>query len=352
MNERPDAPHMPRALKTLAGIVAVGALAIAGIGFAGSYTAVRALATRQGFGWFATVLPVGIDAGIVVLLALDLLLTWLRIPLPMLRHTAWVLTAATIAFNAAAAWPRPLGVSMHATIPILFIVIVEAGRHAVGRIADITADRHMEPVRLARWLLAPAPTFRLWRRMKLWELRSYEETIRREQDRLVYRIRLRARYGANWRRRAPVEMRIPLRLARHGVPLDRADTTPVPALSAADTDAVRPDRAPRTAPDAAPAVSAGQPRTSLSATPDITTEARADKGADTPLTSTDTVRPAMADAEADKPSVAALVRGCLDAGTDKPADVVSAVRAVRPDADIPTVKRTLRRERDKRTDYM
>jgi hypothetical protein len=35
------------------------------------------------FGWFANVFPVGIDAGIVVLLALDLLLTWLRIPFPL-----------------------------------------------------------------------------------------------------------------------------------------------------------------------------------------------------------------------------------------------------------------------------
>jgi Protein of unknown function (DUF2637) len=343
---------MPRAQRLLAGIIAVGAAGIAGIGFVGSYGSVRQLAARQGFGWFANVFPIGVDAGITVLLALDLFLTWKRIPLPLLRHTAWLLTSATVAFNAAAAWPRPLGVGMHATIPILFIVIVEAGRHAVGRLADITADRHMEPVRTARWLLAPLPTFRLWRRMKLWELRSYEEVVRREQDRLVYRIRLRARYGVNWRRRAPVEAVIPLRLARHGVPLAGPDTTPAPALSAADTGRVRPDTTPRTAPDKPSPAPPGQPRTALSASPDITADARADKGADTPLTSPDTVRPVMADSDADKPSVAALVRGCLDAGTDKPADVVSAVLAVRPDADIPTVKRTLRRERDKRTDYM
>ncbi|WP_141726569.1 DUF2637 domain-containing protein, partial [Actinacidiphila rubida] len=240
---------MPRALKALAGIAAVGAVAIAGIGFAGSYTAVRTLALHKGFGWFANVFPIGIDAGIVVLLALDLLLTWLRIPLPLLRHTAWLLTTATVAFNGAAAWPDSLGVGMHAVIPVLFVAVVEAARHAVGRIADITADRHMEAVRLARWALAPWPTFRLWRRMKLWELRSYEETIRREQDRLVYRIRLRARYGVAWRRRAPVEALIPLRLARHGVPLDGADTSAAPALSAPDTADVRPDNTPRTAPD-------------------------------------------------------------------------------------------------------
>ncbi len=218
------AMQLTRMHRILAGVVVTGAVVIAGIGFAGSYAAVRDLAIDKGFGRFANVFPIGIDAGIVVLLALDLLLTWIRIPFPLLRQTAWLLTAATIAFNGAAAWPDPVGVGMHAVIPILFVVSVEAARHAVGRIADITADRHMESVRIARWLLAPVPTFRLWRRMKLWELRSYEEVIRLEQDRLVYQARLRARYGRSWRRKAPVESLMPLRLARYGVPL--ADTAP------------------------------------------------------------------------------------------------------------------------------
>ncbi|MFE7586037.1 DUF2637 domain-containing protein [Streptomyces gardneri] len=211
--------QLTRTHRILIGLVIAGALIIAGIGFAGSYAAVRELAVAKGFGTFSYFFPIGIDAGICVLLALDLLLTWLRIPFPLLRQTAWVLTAATIAFNGAAAWPDPLGVGMHAVIPILFVVAVEAARHAVGRIADITADKHMEGVRLTRWLLSPVPTFRLWRRMKLWELRSYEQVIKLEQERLIYQARLQARYGRSWRRKAPVEALMPLRLARYGVPL-------------------------------------------------------------------------------------------------------------------------------------
>ncbi|MEU6578503.1 DUF2637 domain-containing protein [Streptomyces sp. NPDC046805] len=206
---------------------------IAGIGFAGSYAAVRELALNKGFGSFSYVFPIGIDAGICVLLALDLLLTWIRIPFPLLRQTAWLLTAATIAFNGAAAWPDPLGVGMHAVIPILFVVAVEAARHAIGRIADITADKHMEGVRLTRWLLSPIPTFLLWRRMKLWELRSYDQVIKLEQERLVYQARLRSRFGRAWRRKAPVESLMPLRLARYGVPL--AETAPA-GLAAAGID--------------------------------------------------------------------------------------------------------------------
>ncbi|WP_229713475.1 DUF2637 domain-containing protein [Streptomyces fuscichromogenes] len=210
--------------RVLIGVVVTGAMIIAGIGFAGSYAAVRELAIKKGFGNFSYVFPIGIDAGICVLLALDLLLTWIRIPFPLLRQTAWLLTVATIAFNGAAAWPDPLGVGMHAVIPILFVVSVEAARHAIGRIADITADKHMEGVRLTRWLLSPVPTFLLWRRMKLWELRSYDQVIKLEQERLVYQARLRSRFGRAWRRKAPVESLMPLRLARYGVPL--AETAP------------------------------------------------------------------------------------------------------------------------------
>ncbi|WP_330309917.1 MULTISPECIES: DUF2637 domain-containing protein [unclassified Streptomyces] len=216
--------RLTRMHRILIGVVVAGALVIAGIGFAGSYAAVRELAIKKGFGNFSYVFPIGIDAGICVLLALDLLLTWIRIPFPLLRQTAWLLTLATIAFNGAAAWPDPLGVGMHAVIPVLFVVSVEAARHAIGRIADITADKHMEGVRLTRWLLSPVPTFLLWRRMKLWELRSYEQVIKLEQDRLVYQARLHSRFGRAWGRKAPVESLMPLRLARYGVPL--AETAP------------------------------------------------------------------------------------------------------------------------------
>ena len=245
--------QLTRTHRILIGVVVFGAVIIAGIGFAGSYAAVRELALQKGFGNFSYVFPIGIDAGICVLLSLDLLLTWIRIPFPLLRQTAWLLTAATIAFNGAAAWPDPLGVGMHAVIPILFVVAVEAARHAIGRIADITADKHMEGVRLTRWLLAPVPTFLLWRRMKLWELRSYEQVIKLEQERLVYRARLHSRFGRAWRRKAPVESLMPLRLARYGVPL--AETAPA-GLAAAGIEPVLLPRGPRQS--EVPAVTGGQ----------------------------------------------------------------------------------------------
>ncbi|MFF9785671.1 DUF2637 domain-containing protein [Streptomyces nigrescens] len=229
--------RLNRAQRALVAVVVTGAVVIAAIGFTGSYSAVRELAARKGFGTFAIVFPIGVDAGIAVLLALDLLLTWLRIPFPTLRQAAWLLTAATIGFNSAAAWPDPIGTGMHSVIPVLFVVTVEAARHAVGRLAAITADRHIEGVRLWRWLLAPLPTFRLWRRMMLWEIRKYADVIEAEQQRLVYQAHLRSRFGRGWRWKAPVEDLLPLRITRYGVPLDVAARARTPESGRAAADA-------------------------------------------------------------------------------------------------------------------
>lgn len=74
--------------------------------------------------------------------------------------------------------------------------------------------------------------------MKLWELRSYEQVIKLEQDRLVYQARLHSRFGRAWRRKAPVESLMPLRLARYGVPL--AETAPAGLAAAGIEPALLP----------------------------------------------------------------------------------------------------------------
>ncbi|MFJ9521333.1 DUF2637 domain-containing protein [Kitasatospora sp. NPDC101801] len=206
----------------LIGFVAFGAVFIAAIGLGGSYLAVRDVAFRKGMGDFAPIFPIGVDAGILVLLTLDLVLTWLRIPFPLVRPTAWLLTAATIAFNAAASWPDPLGVGMHAVIPVLFIIISEAARHAVARLAQLSSDRSIEKIRLMRWVLAPGQTWRLWRRMHLWEIRSVGEAIRGEQARLTYKVLIEDSKPRKRRRTKglPAAAYLPLQLADLGVPME------------------------------------------------------------------------------------------------------------------------------------
>ncbi|MFF1709295.1 DUF2637 domain-containing protein [Streptomyces sp. NPDC058268] len=211
----------------LIGLIVLGAAAIAAIGFTGSYGAVRDLAVEKGFGGFADVLPIGIDAGIGVLLALDLLLTWLRMSMPMLRHAAWILTGATVWFNAAASWPDPLGVGLHMAMPVLFVIVVEAARHAIGRIADIEAKAHTETPKLIRWALAFRSTWRLWRRQQVWTVRDLNVAIADEGERLVYIRSLQSKYkvrfarnrkGLGWRQQATEAELRPLDLYDTGVP--------------------------------------------------------------------------------------------------------------------------------------
>ncbi|MFJ2401071.1 DUF2637 domain-containing protein [Streptomyces xanthochromogenes] len=230
-----------RLLRVLAGATITGAVVVGTIGFAGSYGAVRDLAQAKGFGPFSAWLPIGVDLGIAVLIGLDLVLSWLRISFPLLRHIAWLLTLCTIVFNATAGvpapsaanpdpsvWSDPMATAMHTTLPLLFLITVEAARHAVARLADLTTGRTMERVRLARWLLDPWRTARLRRQMLLWERGSYAQALHNEQNRLIYLTRLKAAHGRV--RRAPVEARLPLRLARYGVPLP--DVRPLAAAVA------------------------------------------------------------------------------------------------------------------------
>lgn len=214
----PTAPGSPlepltRTQKILTGIVIGAVLTIATLGFIGSYSAVTRLALAKGFGEFAHAFPIAVDAGIIAFLALDLLLTWRRIAFPLLRYTAWALTAATIAFNAVAAWPDPVGSSMHGVIPILFVIAVEAARHAIGRIADITADKHLEGPNPSRWFLNPIGTFILWRRQRLWGIRTWDQVLTLERERRIYKGKLRKEYGRNWRWNATAEQLLVLRLA-------------------------------------------------------------------------------------------------------------------------------------------
>jgi hypothetical protein len=203
-------------LMAAAVVVATAAVALAVIGFTGSYRSVRQLALGWGWGWFAYVFPVGIDVGIIGLIAADLFLCAIRTPAPILRWFAWLLTVATVVFNASSGWPTNghvrwmdyVEAAAHATMPGLVVVITEALRRAIARRARIADGRQFEPLGAARWFLAPFSTFGVWRRMRLWGVYTRAEALDLERDRLTLRDELREKYGKKWKDKArPVELR-------------------------------------------------------------------------------------------------------------------------------------------------
>jgi hypothetical protein len=325
--------------------VAAGAITIAGLGFLGSYTAVADLAAKQHFGDFAKVFPIAIDAGIGVLLALDLLLTWLRIPFLLLRPMAWTFTLATIGFNAATSWPHLLGTSMHAAIPTLFVIIVEAARHAIGRLAQLHAGALYENPPATRWFLSPWPTYRIWRRMRMWNIRSYNDVIEMERQTKVLRATLKARYGRSWKDEADKRELLALRLAKLGTPVGetlagRYEAT-LPIRSAASRRVATASATPAAIPAAAtPPVASPAPATATPASPGTATPAAANASAESvyvPAAATASEPVATASA---KPATASATSAAGTEPASKPAasgeqrdldEVADAFRQLRTD---------------------
>ncbi|WP_327072049.1 DUF2637 domain-containing protein [Kitasatospora sp. NBC_01302] len=226
-------------------LTALGGTALAVIGFAGSYSAQRHLAVRHGFGWFSPLFPVGVDMGIVVLYALDLAMIRIGRPKPVLRFAAHVFTLATIAFNigsGGSVLADPLGAAMHAIIPCCFLLAVEAVRHFVTQWVEREAGRERPKVPLYRWILSPWRTWALYRRMRLWEMPSYEATVKAEQERIVYRAMLQRERGKNWRKDTPADLMLPIKMARFGLSVDEALAQPA-KRAAADAERKQAEKA-------------------------------------------------------------------------------------------------------------
>ncbi|MFJ8766689.1 DUF2637 domain-containing protein [Streptomyces clavifer] len=224
------------ALRFLTALAVVGGVVLAAIGFTGSYSGLVKLGQQHHFGWFAHVFPVGIDAGIVVLLALDLHMIRKGTPWPVVRLVAHVLTALTVLFNAAAA-KGPVrsdlvGAAMHGVLPVLFIVAVEAARRLLIKAARIEAGIDAAGVPLYRWILAPVSSWSMFRQMKLYGLTSYTQAVAREQARVVYGQMLKQQTAKEKRKASPAEL-LPLTMARFGLSVDEALALPQEAEEAA-----------------------------------------------------------------------------------------------------------------------
>jgi hypothetical protein len=259
-----------RAVRVTAGLAGVLGL----IGFANSFRAV-ADAARASFGPLAVTVPVGVDLGIAVFSALDIVLARLDLRPRWVRLVPWTLTAATVYLNVTGQRTGFARVG-HAVFPALWVIAVEVAAHVVRVRAGLAAGTVMDRIRPSRWLLAPVPTARLMRRMVLWEIRSYPDALRRERDRLLALTELQDAYGRHaWRLRAPRRLRALYRLGELAPASTQPGSCPwprpAPALPAAPGR-----RAPRSAPAprTAPAPKSGRTRTRTRApAPVVTAEA-------------------------------------------------------------------------------
>ncbi|MFD5398580.1 DUF2637 domain-containing protein [Streptomyces sp. NPDC127097] len=218
---------------TAAAIVAA-ALALAGIGLYLSFEHVADFAfTELRFGSLGKgqLFAVGVDVGIMVMIAVDLLMAWLKRPIGWIRYPVWLLTAATVVLNAASGAPEGawklldyVAAGAHGVVPVLFITVVELGRTAIDRVVrPDQAERDSIP--WLRWILAPVATARIFRRMRLWGVTSYPEMIRRDQQLIAYEQWLKRKYKGDLTKATEDEL-LPMKMAPYGYTVAQALAMP------------------------------------------------------------------------------------------------------------------------------
>ncbi|WP_160573461.1 DUF2637 domain-containing protein [Actinomadura physcomitrii] len=211
-----------RVVQVVVVLVAPLIAALAVLGGVGSFTTVRQLAEPH-FKGLAWIVPVGMDLGISILLAWDLLLEYLDLPWPVLRWVAWAYIGGTVLVNVSAAQGQLAGSVMYAAMPVLFITVVEGVRHLIRRWVGLASGRRVERVPAARWLLAPVSSLLLWRRMVLWHVTAYQDGLKLEYRHLLAVSRLQEEYGRwAWRWDAPLADRLALRRMPTGSGADGA----------------------------------------------------------------------------------------------------------------------------------
>ncbi|MGW5497737.1 DUF2637 domain-containing protein [Streptomyces olivaceoviridis] len=220
--------------KWTAGAIVVAALALAGIGLYLSFEHVAEFAFQElRFGSLGKgqLFAVGVDVGIMVMIAVDLLMAWLKRPISWIRYPVWLLTSATVVLNAASGAPEGawklldyVAAGAHGVVPVLFITVVELGRDAIDRVVrPEQAERDSIP--WLRWVLAPVATARIFRRMRLWGVTSYPEMIRRDQQLIAYEQWLKRKYKGDISQASEDEL-LPMKMAPYGYTVDQALAMP------------------------------------------------------------------------------------------------------------------------------
>lgn len=231
----------------IAGFVILTALGLAAYAAAASYDTVAGQAVAHGVS-LPRLNPFGIDGGLFGIIVFDIGLTVVGRPILWLRMAARLFAVGTVMANASAGWPDPVGVGLRIAAPALFVLIVEAGRHVLLRRDEDAASarkrKREQRIPAARWMLAPWPTFVMWRRMKLWRITDYRTALDMELSRRRAIVKLEMKYDDGWRDAAPADL---VWMLRNGVKM--ADAL---AMVAELTKPAGPDLAPNKGSGSAP----------------------------------------------------------------------------------------------------
>jgi hypothetical protein len=216
---------------TLSVVIGIMAALIAIGGMVLSFRAVSAeMLPAFGDPW-ARLVPVVVDLTVFVFSGVDLVLARLDMSHPLARWTVYGATTGTVWLNYSAGG-NAAGRTAHVLMPSIWVVFIELMRHVVRRQTNLATGSRREPIPAVRWLLAPLPTFLLFRRMALWRVHSYTCALEMERSRLGAVATARALYGPLWRRAVGPLMRLEISLGE----ADAAIITAARAVTARPND--------------------------------------------------------------------------------------------------------------------
>ncbi|HEV2640124.1 MAG TPA: DUF2637 domain-containing protein [Actinocrinis sp.] len=215
------------------------------------------------FGDAAWAVPLLLDTTLAVLTAAGLILELNGLRARFAQNFARVLIGLTVYANVSPAHGLYARM-MHGAPPVVWAGLTILAERTVRRLVGLASESRMEKVRAIRWLLAPVSTFRLWRKMRLWEITNYKVAIAREQQLTASRGLLREWHGRAWRRRAPRAELLAVRLqGTSDRPVSELLTESAEAIVSAARAALRPipnvdlqavlEPAPEGVPEVAPA---------------------------------------------------------------------------------------------------
>ena len=199
--------------KWLVAVLMAASLALAAMSFLVMFQAVRD-AMEPFFGGLAWAVPIGTDTGLLITSALDVLFEVLGMRCRWLRWVAAVFIGLQLGLNVGAAHGSPIGSAGHATLPVLFVTILEAWRFFFRKRRNLVKKSDRDRIPLARWSAAPGRTWALRRLMVLWNILDYAEALTMLGQIELAQATLSRVYGRSWRHEADPDLLMKLHMAQ------------------------------------------------------------------------------------------------------------------------------------------
>lgn len=191
-------PALTRWQITVFAVLGVLSAALAGLAFLGMFTSVSHAMTPY-FGPLAWVVPIGLDDGLLLVALFCVVLECFGMRCRWLRWVELVFVGLQLGVNVSAGDGSPIGSIGHASLPVLYVTVIEIWQWFVRKRRNLIQAKDRERIPLARWIAAPFETWELRRVMVLWGINRYSDALAMMQRVRIAESVLRRVYGSAWK---------------------------------------------------------------------------------------------------------------------------------------------------------